>query len=446
MSRDHLATSEAVAPSAPDGTAGGDGPSAEDVKGTGCRVIARPRHRRQQFAITGLSVVLSLGAAELVVRAVRPQMTLSAAKRYSPGYWRPSDILPAELVAGYARPTINPETKAVVQLTINSRGLRSPEFATPKPSGTFRILVLGDSFAFNTSMSDEQVYTRILEDRLNQSSLVAQRRFEVINCGYADGYSADSYIAFMQQRGFGFEPDLVMMQYFVRNDVVDLLETRVTAWRNELPAATQSDYRWVDADGSLRSRYTDFKYRVPLLRESHFFIGLYNLFRVEGLARRLMSFVVPNYRGHNFEPNRVGISYQGIYQDPLPPIVEEAFERSMDLIARFNALCRARGVSLVVVIVPTGIQVNRTAWMEKFGQQLRYEEEADQVFPQRRIVARLAAAGMRVFDPLAEYRQAARLQPLYLGQDRDGHWTVAGNRVTAQILFRYLTRTGFINA
>ncbi len=394
--------------------------------------------RARRMAIVIISGVLSLGAGELAMRALRPQLTLSVAKRLSPGFWRPSDILPAELLPGYARPTVNPETGTMAQLTINSRGLRGPEFATPKPAGVFRIVVLGDSFAFNTAMPDEQVYTRLLEDRLNRPLPAAGRRFEVINCGFADGYSPDSYIAFMQQKGAAFEPDLLLLQYFVRNDAVDLLETRVTAMRDGLPAAVRSDYRWVDADGSLRSRYTDVKYRLPVLRESHLFLGLYQLLRVEGVIRRVVPFVVPGYRGHNFEPNRAGISYAGVYQDPMPPVMEAAFERSMDLIARFDAWCRARGVRLLVLLVPTGVQVDRDAWVRKFGRRLPYEAQAERVTPQRRIVGRLASAGVEVFDPLARYRVGAALEPLYLGEDRDGHWTAAGNRLTAEVLFEEL--------
>jgi len=45
----------------------------------------------------------------------------------------------------------------------NSFGLRSPEVPVPKPRGTFRILLLGDSFTFGLRVAEQDVYARRLE-------------------------------------------------------------------------------------------------------------------------------------------------------------------------------------------------------------------------------------------------------------------------------------------
>lgn len=396
----------------------------------------------RRIALVTMSCLVSVGLAEAAVRSLKPQLVYREARRLSPGFWQRSDVLPAELKPNYDAVIHHQETNTPVPIHINSRGLRSPEFDVPKPRGVFRVLVLGDSFAFNAAMPDEQVYTRRLEQALNASALGQHHRFEVINCGYADGYSPDSYIAFMQQRGFAFEPDLLLMQYFIRNDFVELLETKTTQWREDLPYAVRSTARRVDDDGVLRRTYTDLKYRVPLLRDSHLFVALYELLHVDGLLRRVAWMTIPHAKAYRFEPSRLGASsYCDIYRQPLPEALQSVFRRSIDLVIGLDGLCRRQGVPLVVFLVPTGAQVDRTAWARSVGQQLPFPEAPEDVAPQRAIAEALTTAGVTVVNPLAAYRQAAQHTVLYLGADRDGHWTAEGNAVTANILFEVFSQT-----
>lgn len=364
------------------------------------------------------------------MRWARPQLTFSEAKRLSATFWQPSAVVPAELKPGHREDAFNHETRMAIPITINARGFRSPDFAVPKPAGVFRILILGDSFAFNAAMPDPWVHARLLEQLLSHPANRPVRRYEVINCGYADGYSPDSYIAFMHARGFALEPDLVIMQYFVRNDFVELLETTVTRWDAGLPAAVQSTARRVDAHGTWRSRYTELKYRLPVLRESHLFLGCFQL------ARGLVAQCLPGYRGHRFEPTAASrVDYADVYRDPLPAPLAEALHRSTDLIVAFEARCRREGIPLVVFLIPSGLQVDPEAWKTVLGDRLPFPEREEAVMPQRLLIDRLASGGVTIWDPLAPYRRAARHAPLYLGRDRDGHWTSTGNEVTAYLLF-----------
>ena len=379
-----------------------------------------------------LTSVLVLAAGELLMRRLRPQLTFSEAARLSPTFWQPSRSVPAELKPGHHEDAFSAETQMAIPITINSQGFRNPEFALSKPAGVFRILILGDSFAFNAAMPDAWVHARLLERLLNHATIRPAYRFEVINCGYADGYSPESYIAFMQARGFALAPDLVILQYFVRNDFVEPLETTVTEWKDGLPAAVQSTTRRVDARGTLRSRYTQFKYRLPILRESHLFLGLYQV------GRGVLSRLLPRSRGHRFEPGAFRVEYveyMDVYRDPLPPTLMESLRRSIELIVRFETLSRRRGAPVVVFLIPTGLQVDSDAWTTVFGNRLPFPEPAGQAVPQRLLVHAFSAAGLTVWNPLEQYRRTAQHQRLYLGRDHDGHWTAAGNEVTAYLLF-----------
>lgn len=101
-------------------------------------------------------------------------------------------------------------------LTINSQGLRGREYPYQKSKGTKRILVLGDSFAWGYGVADGAIFTDTLEDLLNESS--SSIAYEVINTGVS-GWGTDQELLFLQQEGFDYSPDVVVLAFFIVNDI-----------------------------------------------------------------------------------------------------------------------------------------------------------------------------------------------------------------------------------
>ncbi len=97
----------------------------------------------------------------------------------------------------------------------NALGYRGKEIARAKPAGTYRILLLGGSTAYDTSIADwrktwaEQL-ERILCDERGQ-------RVEVVNCG-CGGWTSWESLLDLELRGLELDPDLVVV-YFGVNDV-----------------------------------------------------------------------------------------------------------------------------------------------------------------------------------------------------------------------------------
>ncbi len=101
--------------------------------------------------------------------------------------------------------------------TISSHGLRDVEHEYQKPPGTFRVLVLGDSYVEALMFDLDQTFTRLLERELNERN--DGRHYEVINGGRSAMGTATEYL-FYENEGRKYHPDLVLL-LFVGNDFED---------------------------------------------------------------------------------------------------------------------------------------------------------------------------------------------------------------------------------
>jgi lysophospholipase L1-like esterase len=102
----------------------------------------------------------------------------------------------------------------------NSLGLRGPERPFAKPAGTKRVVVIGDSFVAGYGVADEDVFTAKLEGMLTES---VRSKTEVINLGRT-GSSTIRELDLYTMIGRRFEPDVVVLAYFLGNDLREVVE------------------------------------------------------------------------------------------------------------------------------------------------------------------------------------------------------------------------------
>jgi len=97
--------------------------------------------------------------------------------------------------------------------------LRKPPEAEPKPDGTYRILVLGDSFTYAQGVDEELGFVRRLETMLNaRRPLPGIERYEVYNGGIP-GSLTPAWHALLAHLGGHYQPDQVLAVFFLRDGV-----------------------------------------------------------------------------------------------------------------------------------------------------------------------------------------------------------------------------------
>jgi len=150
------------------------------------------------------STLLALVAAEIVLRLVGPPY--------------PSELpieLPEELrdlpTLRTVAELVKPGVRGVYQGALyesNAEGFRDREYQRPKPPGTFRIVVIGDSFTMGNGVAVEDAYPSQLERML--AARDDGLRYEVLNLGLAGANLERSVAQRLVAIGLDYDPDLIV--------------------------------------------------------------------------------------------------------------------------------------------------------------------------------------------------------------------------------------------
>ncbi len=98
-------------------------------------------------------------------------------------------------------------------VSINSRGLRGPEFQVPKPPGRKRLLILGDSVVFGWGAPQSVIFPARLQEILDEDA----KDIEVIAAGVGSWNTRTEY-EYLKSEAILFAPDVVTL-VVVSNDV-----------------------------------------------------------------------------------------------------------------------------------------------------------------------------------------------------------------------------------
>jgi len=144
-----------------------------------------------------------------------------------------------------------------------------------------------------------------------------------------------------------------------------------------------------------------------------------------------------------FDPNN-GF---GVFADPLPPKIEEAYQRLFRILEGFALLCRQHQILFAVQIFPQRYQVQPEDWAKAVAEYGLNPSRFNLLGPNEKIAAFCREHGIICIDPTLAMakRYAETGQQMYLPRG-DMHWNKEGHRAffeSSLPAFANLVQQGF---
>lgn len=331
-----------------------------------------------------------------------------------------------------------------VHLQYNSRGIRGPEIPYEKPRGTFRVVMLGDSFLEGYSVNREDRVAEQLEKDLAAQD--PSRKYEVIALGTA-GYSTDQELLWLESEGVKYQPDVVVVLFYM-NDV--WFNGQSKYWRGEKPA-------YVVEDGELKLT------NVPVpdpnagkKKKKESGKGFRHWIRANSKVYALIALALENSPGLRGAATSIGLvrprdddgeddggprvaDELSVFQKTPPAATQYGWEMTEAILDEMDAIAQQAGADFIAFHIPFKGVVYRDDWAPILAKLGIPQDQLDPTLVKQRFDAICERRDLDCIEPTEEFvrvaaERAGSGERLYYVQDN--HWNAGGHALAAQILAR----------
>lgn len=362
--------------------------------------------RKHKEKIIGISLsvavsVICLIVGELVLGMILPNW----------GYFR----YQADEDLGFR---LEPSDKAMV----NELGFRDRLYPMKKSKGVFRIVGLGDSQTVSCGFTDiSNAYLKILENNLNliESS---PWKYEILNMGVPN-YAPHNYLAMLKKHGIKYDPDLVMVGFFIGNDI----------------QMAPQDRKYIIFDGALLS-----KQAMNLDELSEFELKVWKWFHERKIYRVIQRAKYARIWTADGDTtgrklNRLSIFLKDNARTQSDKIeIEKAWSDVQTSLSQIRTMALQINARLLIVLIPEEYQVNeymRTITMQEWN----YSNE-DYDFQQwnQKLASFCSDNQIELIDPIQGFSKVIKHERLYFKNDT--HLNENGHRLLAQSIQDFVVK------
>lgn len=295
------------------------------------------------------------------------------------------------------------EDKYTWNITINSKGLRDYEYSYEKPNNTYRVVMLGDSMTSAHEVLVEDTFENVLERKLNNDA----GNYEVLNLG-VKAYSIQQEFVTLEEEGFKYDPDMVILNFYVGNDFLGsatqpfLIEKNGTLIKNpELRIKKFRDLRhFLSRSSALYNLISHIKGSTETIKEEEF--------------NEFIEILKPE------QDRRLDFNYNLTYLT----------------LKRFKDVLGERGIKFVIVVLPMKEQVDENKLEELLKEYNAVGTKLDLEWSIRELENIGEAYDIPVINLLPEMRSYNKDNDFYFGTDI--HFTKEGCRIVGELIFEHL--------
>ena len=374
-----------------------------------------------------ISIILSLTAAELVLRQFIPLKTNKINQRL---YRIPHPVLGWTLKPGASYE--NHLFESTAHVTYNSLGWRDSEHSIHKPDYVFRILILGDSFMEAYTVDFKQSFASLLQSNLSEKG----HKVEVINMGVS-GYGTLQEYQVFERYGRHYQPDLVLLAFNVMNDVQNNSPELNQVGKLPLLDPQQSN-QWQIIPVDFKNIQDDFQ--KGKIKQQNEITKLTNQSVLLHLAKKVIR--PPQLWGETVSLSLYGVSY---CEEPL--VYTRAWLTTQHILVQLAKRIHSTGAQFVVFTVPALWEVDQQSMQKTLSRTSQPDKICLEQAPgNARLKRILAEHNIDLIDLLPSFRHANRNQHIQLYPVDDGHWNASGHALAAKLIVAGLLESGRLRA
>ncbi|MGP0127755.1 MAG: SGNH/GDSL hydrolase family protein [cyanobacterium endosymbiont of Rhopalodia musculus] len=322
---------------------------------------------------------------------------------------------------------------------VNKDGLRDKYYTKEKPKDTFRIAILGDSFAEAIQVNLEETFWSFIEQELRNCPSINNQTVEAINFGVGD-YGTAQELMTLKHQVKHYSPDMVILAIFTGNDIVN--NSKILSYDDRFsPFLIEQEGKFV-MDFSFKKTKT-YQWRSSLSRKIIFSI-INNFHLLQMINKARIAFKNSHSFLDEYHSNNDSINFIK-YLDFVPELYlnneDENWEKAWDITEELVKMIRQESETIKAKFLAVTLSNPAQVYPDKSLRDKYFKQKrvVDEFSPDKRIKALGEKEKFYVLNLAPEFQFYADKNNQFLHGFENtvlgsGHWNQLGHKLAGKLI------------